>query len=204
MVRIEAVELLEDPLAAPPEGCRCPGRRPRSASPSPTRSIDARCPPSGEYLTALSIRFPRSGAAAPRLRRPRRERRPVGRRSRRRGEVRSRRVDRPAQLPGVAALDLEAELPRVEPAREEDVVRRCAASRSASLAITPSSRERCSGPSVVVALDQRHRRAVHRGKRCPQLVRDRGDEVAAHPLEARAPRSDRGTRRPSLRRAPRR
>jgi hypothetical protein len=35
----------------------------------------------------------------------------------------------------------------------------------------------------LVALDQSDRRAVDRGERRSQLVRDRGDEVAAHPLE---------------------
>jgi hypothetical protein len=33
---------------------------------------------------------------------------------------------------------------------------------------------------------QRHRRAVDRGERRAQLVRDRGDEVALQPLDARS------------------
>ena len=83
---------------------------------------------------------------------------------------------------GVAALDLESELLRVEPAREEDVVHD--AGEPVRLARDHTEQPRAMlGAQRLVALDQRNRRSVHRGKRRPQLMRDRGDEVAAHPLE---------------------
>ena len=98
-------------------------------------------------------------------------------------EVGSRGVDRPLErLAGVAALDLESELLGVEPAREEDVVHDPGQPVRLARDHAEQARTLLCGERVV-ALDQRHRGAVHRGERGPQLVRDRRDEVAADLLE---------------------
>ena len=95
----------------------------------------------------------------------------------------SRGVDRALErLAGVAALDLERELLGVEPARQEDVVHDPGQPVRLARDHAEQARTLLSGERVV-ALDKRHRGAVDRRERGPQLVRDRRDEVAPDLLE---------------------
>ena len=124
-VRVEAEELLEDRAAARPRGCRA-RRRVTENRTCPFVAARARrvtVPPSGEYLTAFSIRFestcrswPGSAATAGSS---------AARRARAStfsGQMRLRRVDLELRdRARVAALDVRAELAGVELAREQEV-----------------------------------------------------------------------------------
>jgi hypothetical protein len=83
---------------------------------------------------------------------------------------------------GSAVLDRDVQRVRVEPARPEDVVDRA---REAIGFARDDVEQRGTLPLVErhVLAPQRHRRAVDRGERRPQLVRHRRDELGAHRLE---------------------
>ena len=161
-------------------------------------------PPSGEYLTALSSRFMRiwrtlsasasTGGTSGSLS-------TVERQVLRQVRV-GRRDDRRRELGRVAALDGDVQRPRLEPAHPEDVVD------------DPRQPLRLVGHDVEQALalrfqrgllpPERERRAVDRGQRRSELVRDRRDELASSGARRGAPRSGRGTRRRCRPGAPRR
>ena len=112
-----------------------------------------------------------------------------------RAGARARPPRRPtASSRGVAALDGDVQRPRLEPAHPEDVV------DDPREPLGLRRRRRRAGPHAApeqrrLVPAKRERGAVDRRERRAELVRDRRDELALQALDARAPRSGRGTRR---------
>ena len=90
--------------------------------------------------------------------------------------------DVPCEPQRIARLDRHVQRAGIEPARPEDVVDRA----REPVGLAGDDVEQLRALVVVehdVAPPQRHRRAVDRGERRAQLVRDRRDELRAHRLE---------------------
>ena len=153
----------------------------------PTGLRPPRCtlPPSGEYLTALSTRLIRTRPTLSGSPRPSGSSSVGGRARARapgRGAPAAPRRRRCDERERIAVLDRDVQRVGVEPARPEDVVD----GAREPVGLARDDVEQLRALLVVerdVAAAQRHRRAVDRGERRAQLVRDGRDELGAHRLE---------------------
>ena len=185
-VRVEAVELLEDPPLLAPAGCRGPGRRRgsgrgcRGAS-SATRTRAA----VGRVLDRVVDEVRQHLAQLVRVGRDRRQRVGAPRRRARPSAGACARTASTTSVASAAASQLSIAM-HICPESSRLAQRMSLtirASRSASLEMTSSRPVALRLLELDVAALERQRRAVDRGERRAQLVRDGRDEVALQLLD---------------------